>query len=51
MYEVYFNIFVCCGINVRFVIVDLGVMGGKDMYEFMVFFVIGEDIIVYFDEL
>lgn len=49
MFVVYSCIFECCGLNFCVVIVDLGVMGGKDMYEFMVFFEIGEDIIVYLD--
>lgn len=35
--------------NFCVVIVDFGVMGGKDIYEFMVLFDVGEDIIVYFD--
>lgn len=46
----YSCIFERVGINVRLVVVDLGVIGGSYIYEFMVLSVIGEDIIVYSKE-
>lgn len=43
------NIFIRCGFEFCFVIVDFGFIGGNELKEFMVLFDIGEDIIVYSD--
>lgn len=47
MYDVYVRIFKRCGFDVKIVEVDMGVMGGVSLYEFMVLLFVGEVEIVY----
>lgn len=47
MYDVYVNIFNKCGLDVKCVVVDLGVIGGFNLVEFMVKLEVGEDDVVF----
>lgn len=48
--KVYIEVFKCCGLEFCLIIGDGGVMGGKDLKEFMVILEIGEDMICYLIE-
>jgi prolyl-tRNA synthetase len=48
-YQAYFRIFNRCGLNVKAVGSDTGMMGGKEAHEFMVLTPVGEDTLLFCD--